>query len=174
MPKVTTQLKEAALVVRTKTEKHLQPADTKAILGHVIVLLRQYYVAELPPEIHEGLARQWVSVLKEFPEWAIENAITAWLIRDKRGRKPVPGQIHDLAAQQVSKSRAVIALCDRVRCASLHVEPEPEPEMTPEEREEANRRVSALVAEARRNLAMGPEVLKNRAGRTGRTDEENI
>lgn len=138
-------------MVKSRTERYLTPAESTKISGHITLLLAHYFHdAKVPPAVLEGLTLQWLKVLENLPEWAIEQAVTEYLADDAKGRKPVPGQIKSLADKACSKYRALIVQCDRV--IDAQIEPENDRE-TPEEREASRQRVAEIVAQARRNLA---------------------
>lgn len=71
------------------------PARSEFIAGRVTALLSNYYVAEIPDQIAESVARDWIKELEPYPAWAIDNACRWWGSREnkKRGKKPIWGDI---------------------------------------------------------------------------------
>lgn len=133
-----------------KTEQYLVPAESKAIAGHITLMLQHYYRgANIPPSVAEGLALQWLECLEDFPEWAVRGAVKEYLKNDVKGRKPVPGQIVALARQQTSKYHALKFQCRRI----IDAKPPEPPRAPPTEEEKAA--ISKILEDARRNLAMG-------------------
>lgn len=152
MPPATSSLKEKAELVKVKTEAMLAPADSKALAVHVTLLLQHYYRdANIPPAIAEGLAMQWLECLENFPEWAVKAACIDYLKGDTKGRKPSPGQIVSLAAQQVGKYRALIMRCNQIIAAKPPEPPRKPP--TPEEKA----RVAAILEGVRIGLTKETE-----------------
>lgn len=152
MPIVTADLKKSAELVKFRIEGHLKPAESKAILAHITIMLRHYFFdGQIPPEIMHGLGLQWLKVLQEFPEWAIEQAVTEYLSNDSKGRKPVPGQIKFLADKAIIKYKALITQCDRVSKAKID---EPD-DMTEEQKAKMRHRVSIMIGDLVRSMKYG-------------------
>lgn len=146
MPTVTSSLKQGTLAVKARAENLLTKGESKVIGGHIELLLRHYYLDQkVSAAVMTGMQLQWLKCLERFPDWAVEEAITEWLENDKKNRRPVPGQIVDLAVKRVSKYHALIARCNQIMKAPLDEERQP-----PTEAEKAA--VSEIVAETVRNL----------------------
>lgn len=147
MPPATYSMKERARQVKGKIATWLAPADSKAIAGHVTLLLQHYYRdANIPPAIAEGLALQWLECLEEFPEWAVKAACVEYLKNDSKGRKPSPGQVVALARQQVSKYHALSHRCSQIIVAKPPEEPRKPPT------EEEKRRVSEMLSKVLKSI----------------------
>lgn len=120
-----------------KVEEILSPAPSIAISGHVTLLLQHYYKdASVPAAVMDGLALQWLECLENFPEWAVKTACIDYLKADKKGRKPTPGQIVDLAQIAVSKYNALLWRCREIERAQLA--PPPRDPVTPDQIERIN------------------------------------
>lgn len=145
MPTVTSSLKERAALILPRIESRLAPAMPLDVLAQVKRLLGFYYKdpKESAGEI-AAAAELWIEILCEFPEWAVYGAIKEYLRNDKKGHKPKPGQIVELARQQVSKDRAMIGLCRALINAPI---PAPEPVRTPPT-EEQKAAVTKILREA--------------------------
>lgn len=72
-----------------------KPAKAKWIAQRVVTLLTHYFIAEAHPAALSQIAEDWIAELSECPEWAIDAACKWWIgsKNDKRGRKPLPGDI---------------------------------------------------------------------------------
>lgn len=129
---MTSSLKQRAAAVRIKVESILEPAESFAISGHISLLLQHYYKdSGLPDAVMDGLSLQWLECLESFPEWAVKAACIEYLKADKKGRKPTPGQIVDLASTATSKYTALLRRCRQIEQASLA--PPPKEPKTPEQ-----------------------------------------
>lgn len=71
----------------------------KWLMGRVSTLQAQYYTTALPEQFQEAIADDWYHELKEYPAWAIANAVRWWMSskNDKRRYKPVSGDISERA-----------------------------------------------------------------------------
>lgn len=156
LPKqITDELKHKARASLIKLERHLEPARSEDIAGHIFLLLGHYYVDnKLPREVQEGMALQWLKVLEQYPEWAVEAAAIEYLDYDKEGRKPKPGQIADLCRRAVAKYRVLQVQCERIIRA-----PNTDPDADRPPTEAEKQAVSEIMADIRKGLAGKKEVL---------------
>lgn len=123
LPKITYSIKQTAHAVLAKSEKIMAPADSKEIAGHITLLLSHYYQDDgVSPAIAEGKATHWLEVLGKSPAWAIEKACIEYLAADAKGRKPLPGQIAALVAQETSKYTALMIQCRKIITAPIEEE----------------------------------------------------
>lgn len=95
-----------------------RPADPLWIGQRVVTLLYHYFVGDVAPAAIEAMAKDWISELRQFPEWSIEAACAWWLSRDnpKRGKRPLPGDISERAAREaalITCARQMVDLYDR-------------------------------------------------------------
>lgn len=148
MPIITTEIKQAALQAKVLIAENLTPANPEGIKAAIFTLLQHYYVSDLPEQIHQAIASDWMRCLEKYPAWAIEAARIDWLQNNKR--KPTPSEMGGLCDKAVSKDKAMLRQCERIIKEPLT--PEPEPEMTDEEREAMKKRISDIVAKAKREL----------------------
>lgn len=89
------------------------PADRHWTSGCVATLLSHYFVAHMPEGAMRAAADVWLSELRAYPAWSIESAARWWVSRENpdRKRKPLPGDISDIAHRKLAPVRiAEIAL----------------------------------------------------------------
>ena len=151
LPVITYDLKIAAKAGEVLVQEWLAPATPELIKGAIVTLLTHYYVADLPAHLHAAISSDWLEDLGEYPAWAISEARKEW--RQNNKRKPTPGHMVELCNKAVSKDKAMLRQCRAITAAPIT--PEPEPELTEEQIEEQHKRVSEVVAEAKRNLTGG-------------------
>ena len=148
MPKVTEEVKQAASVCIVRIEEKLKPATREWIAGAIQTLLLHYYTKELPAWQYEAIAKDWIAVLCEFPQWAIEESRISFL-RDFT-RKPLPGDIAKLCRDAVSKDLAMLFQCKRIQRMPI----ETESEISEHDRELSKQRIAQLVKEAKKKYGM--------------------
>ncbi|MBN8901004.1 MAG: hypothetical protein BGO51_06545 [Rhodospirillales bacterium 69-11] len=140
MPPITPELQQAARISMERLHAVLVPATREWSTGAIAALLTHFYTVQLPAAVYTAIKNDWIACLSGFPQWAIEEARIEWLKNGKR--KPVPADIVGLCRKAVSKERAALFLCQRIIAAAAV---EPDPPMTPEEREASRARVSEMV-----------------------------
>ncbi|MGR3220195.1 MAG: hypothetical protein ACUZ8H_10315 [Candidatus Anammoxibacter sp.] len=148
---ITGDLKQAARDALPSIESRLEPSTAEFINGAVVTSVLHYYTKQLPEDIRRALSNQWVGCLKEFPEYVIEEAFLEYVKREKKRKAPTPGEIYEICLCLVSKVRALKSQCDKIIAEPIH---EPEPEQTPDEREALKVRITKIMDEAKRNMAI--------------------
>ena len=98
-------------------ERVSAPVTVKWLMGRIATLQAQYYTTALPEQFQEAIADDWYHELKEYPAWAIANAVRWWMSRknDKRRHKPVAGDISQRARFEmgvVSVARSAVRRFD--------------------------------------------------------------
>lgn len=96
-------------------QAYLAPAEPKALLARITVLLSHFYVAELPPAISQAIATDWFEALCEFPAWAVNRAAAAWL-REESG-KPSIADIRRLCIGYVEREQRHATVLNRMLLA---------------------------------------------------------
>lgn len=91
-----------------------EKADPAWIAQRVVKLLSHYFVADFHGEAVKAVAKDWLNELREFPDWAIEQACAWWVSRhnEHRRKKPLPGDISERALKKagfVETGRSLIA-----------------------------------------------------------------
>ena len=74
----------------------------KWITARVLAMMSHFYQPEISPEIEELAMTDWISLLGDIPQAAIEQAVAERLRSDNRGR-PLPGEIRQRALAWVEK-----------------------------------------------------------------------
>lgn len=122
------------------------------IMARVAALLSQYYAADVPAAAVSMMAEDWLEELREYPQWAITNAVRWWKSEANKDRKrrPLEGDIsarckHEMMAISAAEY-AVRRYWDGYRPREQPVEREPE--MTDDERQAAKKRIADLVHQA--------------------------
>lgn len=105
--------------LRAVTEDASFPATEEWVRGRIATLLSHYYIADKPEELDTALAGDWIEAMMAspygpLPEWALQRACVRWLSGPNARRRPVPGDILALAAEEmhwlyVAKSRLFLA-----------------------------------------------------------------
>lgn len=130
--------------------EHLKrPAPRDWTLARIAALLSGYYAADVPQEIVRIEAEDWAHALREFPAWAIVNAVRWWKGEDnpRRRNKPHEGDIAERARKEMAAivvAEVAVKRFDRGGNI-LPFKPEPREELTPEERQ---RRADEIMAAA--------------------------
>ncbi len=98
----------------------------KWITARVLAMQSHFYLPDLSPEIEALAMADWIAVLGDVPQAAIEQAIGERLRSPERAR-PTPGEIRERALARVEmpapepkpveEPRVVISLADRRRIA---------------------------------------------------------
>ncbi len=71
----------------------LRPDMKAEKMGHVSAMLAHYFTPDRTHDENLLIAAQWAEVLREYPTWVVAEACLVWIRRDRKGRRPVPGQI---------------------------------------------------------------------------------
>lgn len=81
-------------------ERFLAPPSIPWISGRIATLLTHYFIVDMPKELAGAALRDWVDVLGDLPQHAIQEACLKWLRMEPR-KRPGPGDIRDLAVRMV-------------------------------------------------------------------------
>ena len=81
-------------------ERYLAPPTIPWISGRIATLLTHYYIVDMPKELAGAALRDWVDVLGDLPQHAIQEACLKWLRMESR-KRPGPGDIRELAMRIV-------------------------------------------------------------------------
>ena len=141
LPVITEETKIAAKQALAVISENLTPANPEGTKAAIFALLQHYYVSDLPPQVHQAIATDWIHCLADYPAWSIEQARIDWMKNNRR--KPTPGEIVNLCDKAISKDRAMKKQCKNIIAVPLT--PKPEPEMTPQEHAESIKRVREMV-----------------------------
>jgi len=79
-------------------------------MGRIATLQAQYYTTAIPEQMQEAIADDWHNELKEYPAWAISNAVRWWMSKDndKRRYKPMCGDI----AERCETEMAIVRVAE--------------------------------------------------------------
>jgi len=92
--------------MRVMVDEVSAPATAGERAAAAVTAISFYFIGEGIPALQDREAAIWLTELKDFPAWAIDHAVSAWVGREtpakKRCRKPLPGDIADLAAQAMA------------------------------------------------------------------------
>jgi len=148
LPEITGETKQAARECIVIINERLMPAPENGIKTAIYALLQHFFVKDLPEQVHQMIATDWLHCLNDYPSWAIEKARLCWL--QSSSRKPSPADIVSLCSKAVSKDRAMRRQCEAVVDAPL-TSPS-EPEITQEEQEAMQERISDIVNAAKQHM----------------------
>ncbi|KEP68829.1 hypothetical protein DL1_08640 [Thioclava dalianensis] len=89
-----------------------RPAPTKWITARIATLLTHYFAADIPPQVQEAIAADWVAALRGNPAWAIARACQWWISAENtaRRKRPLPGDIEERAAIEMGPVRVAEAV----------------------------------------------------------------
>lgn len=160
-PKLTS--KEADRL-RTAITRLTVPVDENWLRGRIATLLSHYFIEDRSDMMNRAVADDWIAAVMIDPcppAWAINAACVAYLGGSNARRRPMPGDIRDLAFAQMPwliKAQFRLKIHDDPERWAWHqmakdfeaMSPPPEP--TPEHRA----KVSALLEEVVRNLQRMP------------------
>lgn len=85
----------------------LWPIDQPRLIGKITVCLSHYYMPDLPAPVAEGVIRDWVADLEEFPEMAVDESFQAW--RRSESRRPTISDIRRRCQDYVRPTRKTLA-----------------------------------------------------------------
>ena len=149
LPKITYELKSAAQESLERMEKYLTPAPRDWLSGALYTLLSHFYREDLPQSHVEAIARDWIAVLEDYPQWAIENARIEWL--KTSDKKPKPSNIRQLCDEQIGRYVRLKYLCQRVLNSPLAISKE---DIPPEQQESQKQEFNAMLANLKQKLGM--------------------
>lgn len=98
-PVVSEATRRRCLDLRQDIDDYLAPPSRTWLLGRVAGVLNHFYVSKTPEQIQEIVARDWLRVLEQYPQWALDQAFTEWLADEQK--RPTPAAIR-LKAQELS------------------------------------------------------------------------
>ena len=103
-------------------------------MAHVAALLHPYYEKDTPQAIREIEAEDWAHELREYPQWALRDAMRWWKSADNKDRRkrPVEG---DIAARARVEMMAVNVAKTALRSGidpQSRITAQPQPRVTPE------------------------------------------
>ena len=149
LPRITQELKDSAKHCLVRIDQHMQPAEKEGIKAAVVTLLSHFYTADLPEKLYRAIATDWISVLSDYPAWAIEQARIDYL--KMTSKKPLPNDIRKLCGKATSKYTALKRQCDHI----LRQDVEPERgELTEEELKARAARAAQIIAEAKQKMGV--------------------
>lgn len=117
----------------------------------IMVLLMHWHHKETPQQVINAISQDWINVLKDLPQWSIEEAIVEY--NRSSEYKPVPANIVKIAERVLQKYRALDWKCKRI----LEAE-NTKPYVRPDE--EGIKRGLDILAEVKRNLAADQHYIK--------------
>ena len=94
--------------VRSMAQASLIPATESWILDRVNILLANYYDPKISSDTEMGVMAEWCILLKGLPAWALTKACQSWMMGDDRRKRPLPGDIRDLAEIDTRPSEVAI------------------------------------------------------------------
>jgi hypothetical protein len=156
-PKLTAKDAER---LRTAVARLTVPVDEEWLAGRIATLLSHYFIEDRSEGLARAVADDWIAAVMGDPcppAWAINAGCIAYIGGPNARRRPMPGEIRDLAFGQMPwliKAQFRLKIHDDPERWAWHqmakdfalMSPDPEP--TPEHRA----KVSALLEEVVRNL----------------------
>lgn len=141
---VDDNLKQIASDTRKQLAPVLQARVSKQWLkDRIMTLLMHWHNKETPQQIINAMSSDWIDVLQDFPQWAIEEAIVDY--NKTSEYKPVPANIVKRAEQAASKYQTLDFKCKLIMQAGNTAK-----EKTTDA--ESKARVSAMMDEVRKNM----------------------
>ena len=135
-------------VLQDAVDKFSKPAPKKWITGRIAALLLQYFQGEISERMMRVIADDWCREMQEFPAWAIAKSVRWYIsrINPDRRRKPLPGDISDIAQRELGP---IFAAKDAIRRFDqgvvLRIEEAPAERMSKERAEEIMAEVGVTV-----------------------------
>lgn len=128
-----------------------KPSPRDWLSARIVTLLSHYFISQTDERVAKAAAEDWIEILRVVPPWAVSNACRKYLAGDDRRRKPMPGDILDLAKKEMwFVASAANSLLERERIAQI------EPPSPPLNDDQMERR-RAHVAEVMARLAKMPK-----------------
>lgn len=91
--------------LRVTVERVARPAAEEWVRGRIATLLAHYWLdRDGPIELKTAMADDWIAVIMDDPcppDWAIHKACLAWLSGKDARKKPLPGELRELAIEQM-------------------------------------------------------------------------
>lgn len=143
-------LKDLSEIDAIKIEQAIEwlsrPSPRNWLSGKIVSLLSHYFITQTDERVAKAAAEDWIEILQPCPPWAVSNACRAYLKGQDRRKKPLPGDIYDLAIQQAEFiSAANSFLSAHHRSKQPVIEVEKQKPISPEERERIGKRMSELA-----------------------------
>ena len=135
-------------LLQAAVDKFSKPAPKKWITGRIAALLLQYFQGEISERMMRVIAADWCHEMQEFPAWAIAKSVRWYIsrINPDRRRKPLPGDISDIAQRELGP---IFAAKDAIRRFDqgvvLRIEEAPAERMSKERAEEIMDEVGVTV-----------------------------
>lgn len=117
----------------------------------IMVLLMHWHHKETPQQVINAISQDWIDVLKDLPQWAINEAVIEY--NKSCEYKPSPASIVKIAEKLLQKYHALDFKCRKILDAentAEYVDPD----------DEAKKRGLKIIAEAKRNLAAQQHYVK--------------
>lgn len=132
-----------------------EPARPAWIMARVAALLSQYYAADVPAAAVAIMAEDWLEELRDYPQWAITNAVRWWKSSENpnRKKKPLEGDIAERCRLEMGVVRVAEKACrDFLISGPTTTEPSEQDQerwdLTPAEREEKRARANDILKQA--------------------------
>ena len=135
-------------VLQDAVDKFSKPAPKKWITGRIAALLLQYFQGEISERMMRVIADDWCREMQEFPAWAIAKSVRWYIsrINPDRRRKPLPGDISDIAQRELGPIFAAKSAIRRFdQGVVLRIEEAPAERMSKERAEEIMAEVGVTV-----------------------------
>mgnify|MGYP003656552509 FL=1 len=135
-------------VLQDAVDKFSKPAPKKWIIGRIAALLLQYFQGEISEQMMRVIADDWCHEMQEFPAWAIAKSVRWYIsrINPDRRRKPLPGDISDIAQRELGPIFAAKSAIRRFdQGVVLRIEEAPAERMSKERAEEIMAEVWSTV-----------------------------
>ena len=126
-------------LLQDAVDKFSKPAPKKWITGRIAALLLQYFQGETSERMMRVIADDWCHEMQEFPAWAIAKSVRWYIsrINPDRRRKPLPGDISDIAQRELGPIFAAKSAIRRFdQGVVLRIEEAPAERMSKERAEE--------------------------------------
>lgn len=120
LPVITEDLQKTAMVCIERIAEKNKPCDLQWFKGAIYTLLQHFYTKDLPENVQTAIAQDWMMVLSDMPQWAIEKARIDFL--KNNNRRPSPNEIRDLCVKAMSKDVVMVAQCKKIISMDVHVE----------------------------------------------------
>lgn len=126
-----------------------RPASREWTLARIAALLSGYYAADVSPAVVRIEAEDWAYALRDFPAWAIQNAVRWWKgeSNPNRRRKPLEGDIAEAARKEMAALVVADLAVKRFDRGGnvLPFKPVEREELTAEERQERANEIMAAA-----------------------------
>lgn len=151
---------EEATALQSTVMRLSVPATEAWVRGRIATLLSHYFQVDRPEELDIAIADDWIAAIMADPcppAWALNAACVAWISGPDARRRPLPGDIRQLAFERmpwlISARLRLKIHADPERWAFTGMAKQLEA-MTPEEpvNEESRRRYASILADLAKSL----------------------